>query len=125
MPTATPTAAPPSFYDNLPAGGDAAAGGPAPKKPGADKDADEELMKGVAGCYRVVGKIGKAKKGIEPFVDAVKTALKKLAVEGLKMDPKDLEGGDDGGDKDTAATPPPAASPSGAPPTSTDESHAA
>jgi hypothetical protein len=121
MPTAPPTAAPPNFYDNLPAGGDAAAGGPSKKK----TDGDEELMKAVTKIYGIIGKIGKAKEGIEPLIDGVKTALKKLAIEGLKMDPKDLDTGDETPAASETAPPATPAGGAGAPPTSTDESHAA
>lgn len=124
MPVPAPTAAPPSFYDNLPPGGDAAAGGPPPGKKGEDKDGDEELLKGVVGVYRVVNKIGKAKDALKPLVEKVKAAIKELAVQGLKMDPKDLDSGDD-----SKSAPPADAAPAGGPPapppSQTDESHAA
>lgn len=126
MAMAPPTAAPPNFYDNLPAGGDAAGGGPAPKKPGDDSDSDEELMKGLTGVYRVLSKMAKLKKELKPGIDDLKEKIKVLVVQGLKKDPKDLDSGDD---KDSsAATPPPDASaggPPAAPPSQTDESHAA
>jgi hypothetical protein len=124
MPMPAPTAAPPSFYDNLPAGGDAGGGGPqgGGAKPGADKDADQELLNGVTAVYRVIGKIGKAKEGLKPLIDKVKTAIKELAVQGLKMDPKDLDSGDD---SKPAAEAPPAGGPPAPPPSQTDESHAA
>ena len=126
MATAAPTSAPPNFYENLPAGGDAAAGGPPPPKPGEDKDADEELMKSAAAIYRVVKKMGKLKKGLEPFIAKIKADVKDLAVTGLKMDPKDLDSGDDDASAGSAPPPPPPpAGGAGAPPTSTDESHAA
>lgn len=122
MATVAPTSAPPNFYENLPAGGDAAAGGPPAKKPGEDKDADEELMKSAAAIYRVVKKMGKLKKGLEPFIAKIKADVKDLAVTGLKMDPKDLDSGDDEASASDGAPP---AGGAGASPTSTDESHAA
>jgi len=51
------------LYDNMPAGGDAAAGGSGAKKDG-DTDADEELMKGLTGVYRVLSKMAKLKKDV-------------------------------------------------------------
>jgi hypothetical protein len=126
MATAPPTAAPPNFYENLPAGGDAAAGGPAPKAK--EKDEDWELIKGAQGMYRVAMKIGEAKKDLKPFIDSIKDDIKNLFVKGLKQDPSAL---DAGGEKPAPEEAPPAAAenapPGGqtAPPTSTDESHAA
>jgi hypothetical protein len=121
-----PTAAPPSFYDNLPPGGDAAAGGPSPDKKGGDSDADEELMKGLTGVYRVLSKMGKLKKDNKEFkagIDKIKEDIKVLVVQGLKKDPKDLDSGED---KTPAASGEPAPSgPPAAPPSQTDESHAA
>jgi hypothetical protein len=125
MPAPAPTAAPPSFYDNLPPGGEAASGGPQPDgKKGGDSDADEELMKGLTGVYRVLSKMSKLKKELKPGIDKLKDGIKELVVQGLKKDPKDLDSGDD-----SKSAPPPDAAPAGgppaAPPTATDESHAA
>ena len=122
-----PTAAPPSFYDNLPAGGDAAGGGPQPGKKGADSDADEELMKGLTGVYRVLSKMSKLKKELKPGIDKLKEGIKELVVQGLKKDPKDLDSGED---KTPDAAPPaadapPPGGPPAPPPSQTDESHAA
>jgi hypothetical protein len=127
MPAPT-TAAPPSFYDNLPTGGDSQAGGPSPAKKNPESDADEELMKGFTGVYRVLSKMAKLKKELKPGIDDLKEKIKVLVVQGLKKDPKDLDSGDDkGSDADAGAPPPPppASGSGGAPPTSTDESHAA
>ena len=127
MATPAPTAAPPNFYENLPAGGDAASGGPAPKKPGGESDADEELMKGLTGVYRVLSKMSKIKKELKPGIDKLKDGIKELVVQGLKKDPKDLDSGDD----KSAGAAPPEVPPAGAgapptpPPSQTDESHAA
>lgn len=123
MPAPAPTAAPPNFYDNMPPGGDAGAGGPAPKK-GGDTDSDGELMKGLTGVYRVLSKMGKLKKELKPGIDKIKEDIKVLVVQGLKKDPKDLDSGDDKAEPE-AAPPPPAPGGAGAPPSSTDESHAA
>jgi hypothetical protein len=125
MPLPAPTAAPPSFYDNLPAGGDAAAGGPQPGgKKGADSDVDEELMKGLTGVYRVLSKMTKLKKDLKPGIDKLKEGIKELVVQGLKKDPKDLDSGDD---KPAEAPPeaPPAGGPPAPPPSQSDDSHAA
>jgi hypothetical protein len=122
MPAPAPTAAPPNFYDNLPAGGDAAGGGPAPKKGGED-DADGELMKGLTGVYRVLSKMSKLKKELKPGIDKIKEDIKVLVVQGLKKDPKDLDSGDDKPADDAPA--PDAGGPPPPSPTSTDESHAA
>jgi hypothetical protein len=127
MPLPAPTAAPPSFYDNLPAGGDAASGGPPPGgKKGADSDVDEELMKGLTGVYRVLSKMTKLKKDLKPGIDKLKEGIKELVVQGLKKDPKDLDSGDD---KPADAPPPDAAPPAGGPPapppSQSDDSHAA
>lgn len=124
MPLPTPTAAPPSFYDNLPAGGDAASGGPPPggKKSG-ESDADEELMKGLTGVYRVLSKMSKLKKELKPGIDKLKEGIKELVVQGLKKDPKDLDSGEEKPPEAEAA--PPAGGPPAAPPSQTDESHAA
>lgn len=125
MPLPAPTAAPPSFYDNLPPGGDAAAGGPQPGgKKGGDSDADEELMKGLTGVYRVLSKMSKLKKELKPGIDKLKDGIKELVVQGLKKDPKDLDSGED---KPAEAPPeaPPAGGPPAPPPSQTDESHAA
>lgn len=126
-----PTAAPPSFYDNLPAGGDAAAGAtgtPGAKKPG-EADADEELMKGLTGVFRVLGKMAKLKKDDPTWkagIDELKKGVKNLVVQGLKKDPSMLESGEE---KPAASAPPEAAAApagaGGAPPSQTDESHAA
>ena len=119
-----PTAAPPSFYDNLPAGGDAAAGGPLPGgKKGADSDADEELMKGLTGVYRVLSKMSKLKKELKPGIDKLKEGIKDLVVQGLKKDPKDLDSGED--KTPDAAPAADAGGPPAAPPTANDDSHAA
>ena len=120
-----PTAAPPSFYDNLPAGGDSAAGGPqSGGKKGGDSDVDEEIMKGFTGAYRVFTKMAKLKKDLKPGIDKLKEGIKELVVQGLKKDPKDLDSGED---KPAEAPPeaPPAGGPPAAPPSHTDESHAA
>jgi hypothetical protein len=123
MPMPAPTAAPPNFYDALPAGGDAAAGGPPPKKPGGEPDADEELMKGLTGVYRVLSKMAKLKKELKPGFDKMKEDIKAMVVQGLKKDPKDLDSGED---KPAEAPPePPAGGPPSPPPSQTDESHAA
>lgn len=110
MPTPAPTAAPPNFYDNLPSGGNAPAA--PPKKP--QSDADEDLMKGATGVYRVLSKMAEVKKDLKPMIDKIKDDIKTLVVQGLKGDPSQL----DSGDKKPA--PPPAAKP-----TTTDETHAA
>jgi hypothetical protein len=120
MPAPAPTAAPPNFYDNLPAGGDAAGGGPAKK--GGEDDVDGELMKGLTGAYRVFTKMAKLKKELKPGIDKIKEDIKVLVVQGLKKDPKDLDSGDDKGSDETPAPDAGAQPPS---PTSTDESHAA
>jgi hypothetical protein len=124
MPTAAPaTAAPPSFYDNLPAGGDAAAGATGSKKD-AEPDGDEELMKGLTGVYRVLTKMAKVKKELKPGIDELKEGVKKLVVQGLKKDPSSLDSGEDKpADSDSKAAPSSGAG--GAPPSQTDESHAA
>ena len=124
MPMPAPTAAPPNFYDSLPAGGDAAAGGPPPKKPGGESDSDEELMKGLTGVYRVLSKMVKIKKELKPGIDKLKDGIKELVVQGLKKDPKDLDAGEE---KPPASAPPepPAGGPPSPPPSQTDESHAA
>jgi hypothetical protein len=124
MPMPPPTAAPPSFYDNLPAGGDAAGGGPQPgaKKDG-ESDSDEELMKGLTGVYRVLSKMSKIKKELKPGIDKLKEGIKELVVQGLKKDPKDLDSGDDS--KPAADGGAPAGGPPPPPPSQTDESHAA
>lgn len=111
MPTAAPTAAPPNFYDNLPNGGNAQA--MPPKKP--ESDADEDLMKGATGVYRVLSKMAEVKKDLKPMIDKIKDDIKTLVVQGLKGDPSQLDAG-----KDKTAEPPPAAKP-----TTTDETHAA
>jgi hypothetical protein len=126
MPLPAPTAAPPSFYDNLPVGGDNAGGGPQSggKKDG-ESDADEELMKGLTGVYRVLSKMSKLKKELKPGINKLKEGIKDLVVQGLKKDPKDLDSGEE---KPPAEAPPPAADaggPPAAPPSQTDESHAA
>jgi hypothetical protein len=123
MATAPPTAAPPSFYDNLPAGGDAAAGGPPAGKKAGESDADEELMKGFTGIMRVLTKMSKLKKEIKPGIDGIKEDIKKLVVQGLKKDPKDLESEED--KPSDASAEPPAGGPPSPPPSQTDESHAA
>lgn len=125
MPMPAPTAAPPSFYDNLPAGGDAAAGGPPPQKKGGESDVDEELMKGLTGVYRVLSKMSKIKKELKPGIDKLKEGIKELAVAGLKKDPKDLDAGEEKPAEATSPPEPPAGGPPAPPPTSTDESHAA
>jgi hypothetical protein len=119
---APPTAAPPSFYQNLPTGGDSAAGGP--QKKSETTDSDEELMKGLTGVYRVLSKMAKLKKEIAPGIDDIKEKIKVLVVQGLKKDPGSLDTGED---KPPAAAPaePPAGGPPAAPPSQTDESHAA
>lgn len=122
MPAPAPTAAPPNFYDNLPAGGDSAAGGPQASAKGGEPDTDEELMKGLTGVYRVLSKMAKLKKEIKPGIDAIKEKVKELVVQGLKKDPKDLDSGDD---KSESTPDSPAGGPPAAPPSQTDESHAA
>ena len=124
MPMPAPTAAPPNFYDNLPAGGDAAAGGPPPKKPGGESDSDEELMKGLTGVYRVLSKMVKIKKELKPGIDKLKDGIKELVVQGLKKDPKDLDSGEEK-PAESAPPEPPAGGPPPSPPSQTDESHAA
>lgn len=114
MAVPAPTAAPPNFYDSLPTGGNAPA--QAAKKP--ETETDDEVLMGCAGCFRVMKKIGKLDDKLKPFVDKIKDDIKTLVVQGLKRDPSELESGDDGSSK---AEPAPAA----APPTSTDETHAA
>ena len=125
MPAPAPTAAPPNFYDNMPPGGDAGAGGPAPKKPG-ESDVSEEIMKGFTGIMRVLGKMAKLNKEIKPGIDKIKEDIKVLVVQGLKKDPKDLDSGEDKAEPEAAAPPPPPG-PGGpaAPPSSTDETHSA
>ena len=120
-PTLPPTAAPPNFYDNLPAGGDGAAGAP-PAKVGEDTDADGELMKGLTGVYRVLSKMAKLKKELKPGIDKIKEDIKVLVVQGLKKDPKDLDSGEE---TPAPAAEPPAGGPPATPPSQTDESHAA
>jgi hypothetical protein len=127
MPAAPAAAAPPNFYDNMPAGGDAAAGGSGAKKDG-DTDADEELMKGLTGVYRVLSKMAKLKKDVPTWkagIDEIKESVKKLVVQGLKKDPSTLDSGEDK-PADYGSDAPPAASGSAAPPPSqTDSTHAA
>jgi hypothetical protein len=118
-----PTAAPPSFYDNLPAGGDAAGGGPQPGAKGGEPDADEELMKGLTGVYRVLSKMSKIKKDLKPGIDDIKEKIKVLVVQGLKKDPKDLDSGEEKTPEPAAE--PPAGGPPAPPPSQTDESHTA
>lgn len=126
MPMPPPTAAPPSFYDNLPPGGDASGGGPQAGAKGKESDADEELMKGFTGVFRVLSKMSKLKKELKPGIDKLKEGIKEIVVQGLKKDPKDLDSGDDSKDADAA---PPAAAAAGGPPapppSQTDETHAA
>ncbi len=131
MPPTPPTAAPPNFYENLPGGGEPAAGAPPPGgagKPGGEPDADEELMKGLTGVYRVLSKMAKLKKELKGGIDKIKEDIKVLVVQGLKKDPKDLDAGED---KAPAAPPPaaeppaPAPPPGAQPPTQTDETHSA
>lgn len=125
MPMPPPTAAPPSFYDNLPAGGDAAGGGPqGGGDKGKDSDADEELMKGLTGVYRVLSKMSKIKKELKPGIDKLKEGIKELVVQGLKKDPKDLDSGDDS-KAPAADAAPPSGGPPAPPPSQTDETHAA
>jgi|ERR1700728_1095136 len=127
MPMPPPTAAPPSFYDNLPPGGDASGGGPQGGGPkGKESDADEELMKGFTGVFRVLSKMSKLKKELKPGIDKLKEGIKEIVVQGLKKDPKDLDSGDDSKpDADAAPPAPPAGGPPAPPPTQTDETHAA
>ncbi len=130
MPATPPTAAPPNFYDNLPGGGEPAAGAPPPGgpggKPGGEPDADEELMKGLTGVYRVLSKMSKLKKELKGGIDKIKEDIKVLVVQGLKKDPKDLDSGEDKTPPPAPAAEPPAAPPPGAqPPTQTDETHSA
>lgn len=120
--TAPPTAAPPSFYDSLPTGGETAAGGPAKKDKGSD--ADEELMKGFTGIYRVLSKMGKLRDDLKPGIDKIKTDIKNIVVAGLKRDPKDLDTGDEGGGPKPAEPAPASGGPAPAP-TPADESHTA
>ena len=123
MPAAPPTAAPPSFYDNLPAGGDAAAGATGAKKDG-ESDGDEELMKGLTGVYRVLSKMAKIKKELKPGIDELKEGVKKLVVQGLKKDPSTLDSGEDKPADSSSGADASAAS-SAPPPTQTDSTHAA
>lgn len=127
MPPLPPTAAPPNFYDNLPAGGDGAAGAPPPmKKGGEESDTAEELMKGFTGIYRVLSKMAKLNKDLKPGIDKIKEDIKGLVVTGLKKDPKDLESGEEKTpDQGAPAGAPPAGGPPAASPSQTDESHAA
>lgn len=122
MPASAPTAAPPSFYDSLPAGGDAAAGNMSPaKKP--MEDGHEEILKGATGMYRVASKMAKVNESLKPFVDKIKQDIKILVVQGLKADPSALESGEEKPPEET-----PAAPPSGretASPQNSDETHAA
>ena len=103
-----------------------AAGGPqSGGKKGGDSDVDEELMKGLTGVYRVLSKMTKLKKDLKPGIDKLKEGIKELVVQGLKKDPKDLDSGED---KTPDAPPSGCARPGGppaAPPSQTDESHAA
>ncbi len=124
MPAAPAAAAPPNFYDNMPQGGDAAAGGSGAKKD-ADTDSDEEILKGLTGVYRVLTKMSKLKKDLKPGIDELKEGVKKLVVQGLKKDPSTLDSGEDK-PADSGSDAPPAASGSAAPPPSqTDSTHAA
>jgi hypothetical protein len=130
MPPTPPTAAPPNFYENLPGGGETAGGGPQggpAGKQGGAPDADDELMKGLTGVYRVLSKMAKLKKEFKGGIDKIKEDIKVLVAQGLKKDPKDLESGED--KASTAAEPPPAtlpaAPPPGATPPPTDETHSA
>jgi len=116
---APPTAAPPSFYESLPTGGDTAAGAAPEKKKTSDKDGD--LLKGAQGIYRVAEKMGQTDDKIKPFTEKIKEAVKALLVQGLKVDPGLLEGGEG---KPPASAEPPAGG-SSAPPSQTDETHAA
>ena len=128
---APPSAAPPSFYDNLPAGGDAAAGnGGAGQKP-KEKDGDGELLKGAQGMYRVAQKMSEMRDEIKPYTDKIKEAIKALLVKGLKLDPGMLDDSGGSGDKggsggasDAGAPPAPPAG-GGAPPSQKDETHSA
>lgn len=114
MPAPSPSAAPPNFYDSLPAG--AADSAPAPKGKSDSDDVDGDVLKALAGCYRVLTKVADMKDTLKGGVAKIKDDLKALVVQGLKKDPSSLESGGD-----TASEKPPAA----APPKSTDETHAA
>ena len=124
MPVPSPTSAPPNFYDNLPAGGDAAAGSPAPKKSG-ESDADGEVLKALTGVYRVLGKVGKIKKELKPGIDSIKEEVKKLVVQGLKKDPGMLDSGEDSSASGGETPAAPDSGSAGAPPSQTDETHQA
>jgi hypothetical protein len=102
MATPAPTAAPPNFYDNLPANGGAPASA---KKP--DTDSDEEIMKGFVGIFRVLNKMTKLKKELKPGVEEMKQKLKDMTVQVLKKDPKDLDSGEEKTEQDvqTASQP--------------------
>lgn len=122
-PVAAPTAPPPSFYDNLPAGGEMAAGAKGAQK-SPESDVDGEVIKGLSGVYRVLTKIGKLNGKIKPGIDKIKDDIKDLFVTGLKQDPSVLDSGEE-----KPATPPDGETPAGGPPAAspkmTDESHAA
>lgn len=130
MPVAAPTAAPPNFYDNLPTGGETAAGNTSPKKL-AGTDTDEELMKGLTGVYRVLSKMAKLKPDNAIFkagIDDIKEKIKVLVVQGLKQDPSSLDSGDDktpAADSGAGAGTPPNPGTGGPPPSATDSTHAA
>lgn len=125
MPSAAPTAAPPNFYDSLPTGGESAAGNTAPKPP-EGSDTDEEIMKGLTGIMRVLGKMKKIKPDDAMFkagIDGVREKIKVLVVQGLKKDPSSLDTGDDSSPAAAGAAPNPGTG--GPPPSATDQTHAA
>ena len=118
-----PSAAPPSFYDNLPQGGspDGAGAGAPPQKP--DQDTEDDIMLGFGGVIRVLNKMKDLKAELKPGIDKIKDQIKELTVQVLKRNPADLEKGDKGkpAEGKPAGTEPPAAES----PKTTDETHAA
>jgi len=118
---AAPTAAPPNFYDNLPAGGGEATSTQS-KKPG-EPDDDDELMQGFTGIIRVLNKMMKIKKELKPGIDKMKQDVKEMVAGVLKKNPADLDSGEDKGGSagsSAQAEPSPAAKPQ-----LKDETHAA
>jgi hypothetical protein len=120
---APPAAAPPNFYDNLPAGGDAAAGGPQADGGKKMSESDADIEKGLNGIISVLIKMGKVKKEWKGRFDKLKQdALAMLVEIGGKA-----VGAEGEAPAATDSTPAASAPPSGggAPPSQTDESHAA
>lgn len=111
MAAPSPTAAPPNFYESLPAGASAGANGGAKKE---ESETDDEILKALTGVIRVMNKVQGMRADFKAKITPIKDAVKDLIVNGLKKSPADLDTGDD-------SQAPPAA----APPKSTDETHAA